>query len=72
MKKVSRNSKIDTDIRRYLTHVERDLGIDIRIYFLHMRRSGSTSLKRKSEKQKMEMKKENKYDTTRTVRNLQK
>ena len=72
MKKVSRNSKIDTDIRRYLTHVERDLGIDIRIYFLYMRRSGSTSLKRKSEKQKMEMKKENKYDTTRTVRNLQK
>ena len=27
---------------------------------------------RKSEKQKMEMKKENKYDTTRTVGNLQK
>ena len=31
-KKVSQNTKIDTDIRRYLTHVERDLGIDIRKY----------------------------------------
>jgi predicted nucleic acid-binding Zn ribbon protein len=45
MKKVSRNSKIDTDIRRYLTHVERDLGIDVRIYFFHMRRTGGISLK---------------------------
>jgi len=31
-KSVPKHKKIDTDIRRYLTHVERDLGIDIRKY----------------------------------------
>ena len=35
-------------------------------------REPKRSFIRKSEKQKMEMKKENKYDTTRTVRNLPK